>query len=85
MEDMNVSGSLPPSVPKGGAFFKEENFPSAPFQGSGWGAFRKWLGPIGYQKFQSMLCKEISREMQKIRQRHKKACENLKDAMKGEL
>ncbi len=78
----------PPSSPNSGSP-PPPPFPGAgdrpqQFQGSGWGAFKKWLGPEGYAKFEASLCESISRQINKDKEQQQKASRRLKRSETGE-
>ena len=58
--------------------------PNKPFQvGKGWGAYKTWLGPEGYKKFQSMLCQNISHQMGQAKIKEQKRKEIMKKSIEG--
>lgn len=51
--------------------------------GSGWDAFKSFLGPNGFKKFQQILMNMIRNQINQEQQKAKKATENLKLAEEG--
>ena len=56
-----------------------------PFQvGGGWDAYKNWLGPEGYKKFQSMLCQNISTQINRDKEKEQKRKEIMRKSIDGE-
>ncbi len=52
--------------------------------GGGWGAYKEWLGPEGYKKFQEMLCQNISAQINHDREKEQETKEIMKKSIEGE-
>ncbi len=86
MVEINPSEPTPTTLnlPQGGS----SNAP--PAQGTfkvgsgGWDAYKEWLGPEDYKKFQAMLCQSVSRQINHDKEKSKEAKEVMRKSIEGE-
>lgn len=88
MSNINpIQGNDPSSIfGAGGASpYSSTGGSGKPFQvGSGWGGFKDWLGEANYKKFKDNLCKTITEEIKRQKEKAHKAAKRLKAAETGE-
>jgi len=81
--DISPIGGAPPPNPNSPP--PGPNSPPTPnyFHGGGWGAFKKWLGPADYAKFENNLCQAINNQIGQDKARNQKAARELRKSETG--
>lgn len=88
MVEVNPSAPKPSGPGKGGGAKPDPILPgnktfNPSAGGGGWGAYKAFLGEKGFKKFQTMLCQQISSQIQKNQAKEAKRKEVMKKSIEG--